>query len=804
MDSKGGKREVFGALLGWTREDCMDFLTESIDLYRKMHELWQGKNVEVNGKILSKAHTIWDVPGVSHKTGLGLGYIEASLLPALQAAAEAKAIETIVQSRNENQKKVIQLQRELEKAKDLGELRERQIEDFKKKILRLENNLKSKQEAKIDIESEPKPVELKLEAGSEPSDSQGYGQIVPTSYSALDDPELGGEEKNRYASLYMDVVEDIVQEEKSRSKFMFEEKDIQIVKILGKGNFATTYLANLKVELDYNEKGIALKVPHPGVSVKEHKKEMFGLMSVAGQKNIMKFLGTMVNSNGIQCFLSELCSLGSLDNLHDDYNLTDEKIFWKIATGLFLGLMHLHHYNIIHRDIACRNILVKSDFQIRIADFGLAVRAPTGVHPATPQEPLPWPWMPPETLKTGLFTPKSDIWAAGVTLWEILRKGMRPYNQMDYKDARAGIVSGSLNLRIPSYVPPKQALLAKACLTYDSKMRPDACECLLGNIPSGFKSIELDGTNEMKTETALTLRKCVPLLPLPTSRGGLAAVAYKGHIYAIGGALDADTDLKSIDVYNIAQGKWKSEGIPNMTEISQKLGGTLCDGKLYIAGGIAGWDDAWTHVEFIDLENPTEWKKLPDLGSNMGMLHLTHAEGYLFACGHTALERLSLSDPSKGWQKIATLKDLPGGMVSIGVDVYVIDRENGVRTTSVPTLTSKGKDTKLTNLKDSKGNNVPAPEVWGGYMATFGAWNGHLVSVGGDTTDIYMLDLAKLEKGWVKSASLISERSEGWAGVAFWEDCMYVMGGMRKGSRVRDFEMLRIGLLKQAMAGAKA
>eukprot|EP00954_Amorphochlora_amoebiformis_P025441 1372982-Amorphochlora_amoeboformis.AAC.1 len=40
MDSKGGKREVFGALLGWTREDCMDFLTESIDLYRKMHELW--------------------------------------------------------------------------------------------------------------------------------------------------------------------------------------------------------------------------------------------------------------------------------------------------------------------------------------------------------------------------------------------------------------------------------------------------------------------------------------------------------------------------------------------------------------------------------------------------------------------------------------------------------------------------------------------------------------------------------------------------------------------------------------------
>jgi len=74
-----------------------------------------------------------------------------------------------------------------------------------------------------------------------------------------------------------------------------------------------------------------------------------GLLAVAGQINIMNFLGVMVDKNGSQSFLTEYCSRGSLDTLHGSVDLRDEKYFWKIATGLLLAVVHLHELKLIHR-----------------------------------------------------------------------------------------------------------------------------------------------------------------------------------------------------------------------------------------------------------------------------------------------------------------------------------------------------------------------------------------------------------------------------------------------------------------------
>lgn len=59
------------------------------------------------------------------------------------------------------------------------------------------------------------------------------------------------------------------------------------------------------------------------------------------------------------------------------------------------------------------------DYGVRIADFGLTVRAVAGKYISVSAEKLPWAWISPETLKSGIFTFKTDVWAAGVTLWEV-------------------------------------------------------------------------------------------------------------------------------------------------------------------------------------------------------------------------------------------------------------------------------------------------------------------------------------------------------------------------------------------------
>jgi len=230
------------------------------------------------------------------------------------------------------------------------------------------------------------------------------------------------------------------------NRFMFKFSDINVLKKIGKGNFATAH--EICFEND-NKKHYVLKKPTKKAKLDDFKIEMMGLMNAQGQENILKFIGIVSSPGGQECFVTEFCALGSLDKLHHTIDLTQPEHFWRIAAGLLAGIEHLHHNNYIHRDIACRNVLMTDTLEVRISDFGLAVHAPTGEHKSKLEEQLPWPWMHPKTLATRdrVFTPKSDLWALGVTLWELLTKGAKPYGLE--RKLIPGIIKGTVTLEIP-------------------------------------------------------------------------------------------------------------------------------------------------------------------------------------------------------------------------------------------------------------------------------------------------------------------------------------------------------------------
>nr|AKV93696.1 clade XI lectin receptor kinase [Nicotiana benthamiana] len=196
--------------------------------------------------------------------------------------------------------------------------------------------------------------------------------------------------------------------------------------LLGFGGFGKVYkgvLQNSKME-------IAVKrISHES---KQGLREFVSEISSIGRlrhRNLVQLVG-WCRRRGDLLLVYDFMPNGSLDNFLFDKPrmvLSWEQRF-KIIKGVASGLLYLHEgYEqvVVHRDVKASNVLLDGELNAKLGDFGLARLYEHGSNPCTTRVVGTLGYLAPELPRTGRATEKSDVFAFGALLLEVVC-GRRP------------------------------------------------------------------------------------------------------------------------------------------------------------------------------------------------------------------------------------------------------------------------------------------------------------------------------------------------------------------------------------------
>lgn len=196
---------------------------------------------------------------------------------------------------------------------------------------------------------------------------------------------------------------------------------------------------------------VAVKVPHATIDAdpvtleRFHREEEIG--SVLHHPNVMRIFREG-DRTGFYLVM-EWCDGRSLAAmLKESGRLAPERAV-RIAIAILHALEYLHQHGVVHRDLNPDHIMVDSRDQIKLIDFGLALRQGarrltfTGYSPVlgTPD------YISPEQVRGKRGEARSDLYATGIILWQML-SGRRPFS--------GNSPLAVMNARLTRNLPPLQ------------------------------------------------------------------------------------------------------------------------------------------------------------------------------------------------------------------------------------------------------------------------------------------------------------------------------------------------------------
>ncbi|CAI4231314.1 unnamed protein product [Auanema sp. JU1783] len=164
---------------------------------------------------------------------------------------------------------------------------------------------------------------------------------------------------------------------------------------------------------------------------------------------------------------------GPIDGNYDLSMIITMKQLLMFSVQISYGLEYLSQKGFVHRDVAARNILVHDRKFCKIGDFGLCrFMRSENPHYKCKGGRLPLKWMSPESIRHYDFSTKSDVWAFGILLFEIITLGGAPYPGIKM-DELLGFLENGGRIPQPDNCPNEFYDVMRECWLADATRRPD-------------------------------------------------------------------------------------------------------------------------------------------------------------------------------------------------------------------------------------------------------------------------------------------------------------------------------------------